>query len=446
MPSNSAIDWLTQQGGGGIPTPSFAPPPALPFTFGGDVGALPSGGPPGVSALPWRLDSGDAGLGGLPFGGGTHAAFEPWPLRQGPAALRKEQADQKQKTAQQANARQVGQQARGVRQAPPTPGGPIDFSSREAYLRTAMPYFQQIEARTGIPAESLAAISINEGATVPGTLAHDSGAPFGIKSVRQDASGNDVHTGYPVTRVNAWEVRNGQNVSEPSAFVNFPNPDAAIQGFVDFLQRNPNYAVALAAAGRGTTPQEFNALLARAGYATDPAWTSKINSIAGEAAGYRAAPPPSGPPEDPNRAVMPHTTPFAGAPYNIAFDVGLPYNVPLSGGTTHHRGVDLVPQAGGIGTTVTALAGGVVQDFRQGGDQGNAVVLQGADGLYTAYFHLADPSQFRPGDVVQPGQVVGRMGQSGSEGFPHLHLEVRRRINGDPRGSVIDPLAYYGLR
>jgi murein DD-endopeptidase MepM/ murein hydrolase activator NlpD len=145
-------------------------------------------------------------------------------------------------------------------------------------------------------------------------------------------------------------------------------------------------------------------------------------------------------------ARTPTGTPFGGVSYNIAFDVGQRYSTPLPGGTTHHRGVDIVPQSGGLGTPVTALAGGTVIGFRQGGAQGNAVVLQAADGLYHAYFHLLDPSTLAPGTVVQPGQQIGRMGQSGSEGFPHLHLEVRRHQNGDDRADVIDPLKYFGLR
>ena len=142
------------------------------------------------------------------------------------------------------------------------------------------------------------------------------------------------------------------------------------------------------------------------------------------------------------------TSPFNGVPYRIAFDVGQRYTTPLSGGTTHHRGVDIVPTEGPtLGAPVTALAGGTVVSFRQGGDQGNAVVLQAADGTYHAYFHLLDPNTLAPGTPVYPGQQIGRMGQSGSEGFPHLHLEVRRNLNaGDPRGAVIDPLAYFNLR
>lgn len=233
--------------------------------------------------------------GGSGFGGGDHGFGA---MMQ---AVREARTEAAQKAAATAAAQAKKDKAARDAVAPPTarddyrtrPGttptatGAIDNSSREAFLRTAMPYFQQIEAQTGIPAEAMAAIAINEGATDPGTLAHSSGAPFGIKSVGQDAQGNDVHTGYPVSRVNAWEVIGGRDTRQPSAFINFPDPATAIQGFVDFLQRNPRYAAAVQAAGRGTNPQEFISLLHQAGYATDPAWTTKTTSIANEAARYR---------------------------------------------------------------------------------------------------------------------------------------------------------------
>lgn len=257
-------------GGGFFPTP-------VPG-FGGGGGSF-GYGPTGV--IP----------GGGGYGGGDHgfgAMMAAWQQHQAGKAAKKAAADRAAGNPPAAAATPAQPTAQRTPGAAPTATGEIDKSSREAFLRTAMPYFQQVEARTGIPAEAMAAIAINEGATTPGTLAYNAGAPFGIKSVGQDpATGLDLHTGYPVTRVNAWEVVNGQNVSQPSAFINFGNPDAAIQGFVDFLGRNPRYAQAMQAAGRGTTPQEFIGLLHQAGYATDPAWTTKTTSIANEASRYR---------------------------------------------------------------------------------------------------------------------------------------------------------------
>ncbi len=263
----------------------------------------------------WPTAQGSVGLGMTPMGsvntnfGDFSATFAPMQQAWAQAAAKKA-ADAKAKAAASGKKQepqaptQYGRPSEeAIRQARPdlapqraqpgaTPAatGAIDQSSREAFLKTAMPYFQQVEAQTGIPAEAMAAIAINEGATAPGTLAYSSGAPFGIKSRAQGPDDTDLDTGYPVTRVQAWEVVGGRNVMQPSAFVQFPDPVTAIQGFVQFLERNERYRPALAAAQQGTTPQQFIGMLAQAGYATDPAWTTKLASIANEASRYRQQP------------------------------------------------------------------------------------------------------------------------------------------------------------
>ena len=66
---------------------------------------------------------------------------------------------------------------------------------------------------------------------------------------------------------------------------------------------------------------------------------------------------------------------------------------------------------------------------------GNGVVIAHADGWETQYCHMALGSvAVAQGDVVQPGQVLGRVGLSGDTQFPHLHFSVRTG------GAEIDPL------
>jgi len=69
---------------------------------------------------------------------------------------------------------------------------------------------------------------------------------------------------------------------------------------------------------------------------------------------------------------------------------------------------------------------------------GNALVLDHGLGLYTIYFHLQD-SLVKPGDLVQKGQEVGRVGATGRASGPHLHFGVR--LN----GARIDPAALLQL-
>lgn len=67
---------------------------------------------------------------------------------------------------------------------------------------------------------------------------------------------------------------------------------------------------------------------------------------------------------------------------------------------------------------------------------GNAVVIDHGGGWHTAYGHMAAGSVIvKPGDTVQRGQALGKVGMSGLTEFPHVHMEVRQG------GKVVDPFA-----
>lgn len=58
---------------------------------------------------------------------------------------------------------------------------------------------------------------------------------------------------------------------------------------------------------------------------------------------------------------------------------------------------------------------------------GNYVVIERADGLQVALYHLMQGSvRVQPGDQVAEGAPVGRVGNSGFSVHPHLHLQVSR--------------------
>ena len=58
------------------------------------------------------------------------------------------------------------------------------------------------------------------------------------------------------------------------------------------------------------------------------------------------------------------------------------------------------------------------------------------DGWETQYCHMAQGSlRVKPGDTVEAGQPIGRVGLSGMTEYPHLHFTVRQR------GQVVDPFA-----
>jgi murein DD-endopeptidase MepM/ murein hydrolase activator NlpD len=62
---------------------------------------------------------------------------------------------------------------------------------------------------------------------------------------------------------------------------------------------------------------------------------------------------------------------------------------------------------------------------------GNAVWIV-HNGERVLYPHMRQGTvAVQPGDPVQPGQVIGRVGNSGNTTNPHIHLEIRREIAGD---------------
>jgi hypothetical protein len=108
------------------------------------------------------------------------------------------------------------------------------------------------------------------------------------------------------------------------------------------------------------------------------------------------------------------------------------------------QGVTVVAAAAG---TVTRTRDGVADvSIRQSGrapagkEAGNAVVIDHGNGWETQYSHLLQGSvAVRPGDRVEVGRPLGRIGLSGNTEFPHVDFGVRRAGQGvDPyTGRVI---------
>jgi lysostaphin len=88
--------------------------------------------------------------------------------------------------------------------------------------------------------------------------------------------------------------------------------------------------------------------------------------------------------------------------------------------TDYHRGTDFV---GGIGDNVYAAAAGRVVFVQQLQVRGNSIVIDHGAGVFTAYHHLSE-FDVKEGDMVTPGQLIGKIGSTGLVTGPHLHWEV----------------------
>jgi septal ring factor EnvC (AmiA/AmiB activator) len=96
---------------------------------------------------------------------------------------------------------------------------------------------------------------------------------------------------------------------------------------------------------------------------------------------------------------------------------------PRFGTQIHNDGVDI---AAPIGTAVHAVAKGRV-DFANDDYEGmgGMIVLNHGDGYYTLYGHLEEVL-VHSGEEVQPGALIGKVGDAGSLKGPILHFEVRK--------------------
>jgi murein DD-endopeptidase MepM/ murein hydrolase activator NlpD len=105
---------------------------------------------------------------------------------------------------------------------------------------------------------------------------------------------------------------------------------------------------------------------------------------------------------------------------------------PVHGRARAHLGVDYgAPR----GTAVRAVAAGVVEVARYSGEAGNMVRIRHAGGYQTAYLHLsAYGPGIRPGVRVDQGQLIGRVGATGTATGPHLDYRIIKN------GVYVNPL------
>lgn len=99
-----------------------------------------------------------------------------------------------------------------------------------------------------------------------------------------------------------------------------------------------------------------------------------------------------------------------------------------------HGGIDIGAPAG---TPVRAPADAVVADVGHYYFCGKTLTLDMGQGLYSVYCHLSR-IKVKPGDHVNQGQLVGKIGATGRTTGPNLHWTVR--LN----GAAVDPHVFLG--
>lgn len=108
---------------------------------------------------------------------------------------------------------------------------------------------------------------------------------------------------------------------------------------------------------------------------------------------------------------------------------------PVYGDYRPHLGVDY---GAPVGAAVVAVANGVVVSAGYNGGAGLMVHLRHTNGLESLYLHLSSLGKgIHRGARVDQGQIVGRVGSSGTSTGPHLDFRVKRN------GAYVNPLTLH---
>ena len=100
---------------------------------------------------------------------------------------------------------------------------------------------------------------------------------------------------------------------------------------------------------------------------------------------------------------------------------------------TKHVGIDLVNE---VGTPIFATASGsvIISDFTE--DFGNFIILDHQNGYISHYYHN-DENFVKKGDLVNAGDIIAKLGNSGMSTGPHLHFEIWKD------GQPLDPNNFF---
>lgn len=129
---------------------------------------------------------------------------------------------------------------------------------------------------------------------------------------------------------------------------------------------------------------------------------------------------------------IPAITPLDAKNYFISSNYG--YRVdPFTQVKKFHSGIDL---AANRGTPVHATGKGkVIYASYSYGGYGNLVKVDHGEGMISMYAHL-NTIFVKKGDLLDRGDLVGKVGSTGRSTGPHLHYEIK--IDGDP----VNPAKY----
>lgn len=111
---------------------------------------------------------------------------------------------------------------------------------------------------------------------------------------------------------------------------------------------------------------------------------------------------------------------------------------PTAGASTYHKGIDI---AANLGAPITAPANGRVITAGTAGGYGKLIEIDNGiinDVKVTSRYGHLQNYIVSPNQLVNQGQIIGYVGNTGISTGPHLHFEIREN------GTPVNPLKYIG--
>ncbi len=135
------------------------------------------------------------------------------------------------------------------------------------------------------------------------------------------------------------------------------------------------------------------------------------------------------------------TANISGYPLPNRADVALSYGWqihPTTKDVFFHSGVDLLAP---VGSSVQAIAPGIVVFAQEQGSYGKLVIINHAGGLQSRYAQL-ESIKVTLGQQVNQGDILGTVGTSGQPTSPQPHLHFEMRSNGSLGWEAKDPKGF----
>lgn len=129
------------------------------------------------------------------------------------------------------------------------------------------------------------------------------------------------------------------------------------------------------------------------------------------------------------------TSPFWSKRVYIKFRMRKGKKIWLRNKSNTHRGLDL---RGETGTPVYSIADGEVVLADNLYYEGNMVIIDHGNGIFSYFMHLNDLAVEKD-DIVRAGSLIGHVGSTGSSTAAHLHVSLFIR------GIQVDPLSLLSL-